>query len=218
MLTFIMLFLTLLQFAVASPVITANGATDANNSTLVLGNDTYHILNTGPHFKGPWQYNDLECRWVDNFLPAVSTECTEWCDVDEKYNRLRYHITLTGTGQDPDVWCQNFRIRVKFNCGFGELDFFKCNQGPQAPEEEGLRSWVADAWSQSSIQVPGVNLRFDFWGNWARRDATLNLQLLKQHDCVRTAMREATCQNVQWLNGNRCIPVNYRTPEYAASP
>ncbi|KAI0600275.1 hypothetical protein F4775DRAFT_590604 [Biscogniauxia sp. FL1348] len=202
--TFIILFFTLLQLAVASPVITTNGTTDMDNSTLVLGNDTYHILDSGPRVKGPWQYNDLECRWVDNFLPSASTECTEWCDIDEKYNRLRYHITVTGTGQDPDVWCQNFRARVKYNCGFGELDFFKCNQGPQAPEKEGLRSWVADAWSHRSIQVPGVNLRFDFWGNW--------------HDCVRTAMKEATCQNVRFLNGNRCLPVNFQAPENAASP
>ncbi|KAI1500080.1 hypothetical protein F5X99DRAFT_410401 [Biscogniauxia marginata] len=209
--TLLLLLPAVLQHVTAMPTLESNvtlstdkavdGSMDVDNSTLVLGNDLYHILDAGANHKGPWQYNDLECRWSENWMPGISTECTEWCDIDDRNKRLRYHIMISGNGQDPDIWCQNFKMRMKFNCGVHDPDFWNCNGGSRAPEMESLRSWAIDGWAHKAVQVRGVNLRFDFGSGWNPRDA--------QHDCVRTAIKESTCAGAVWYNGNRCIPVNY---------
>ncbi|KAI0117150.1 hypothetical protein F4814DRAFT_448155 [Daldinia grandis] len=142
---------------------------------------------------------------VMDYLPVVNSECTEYCEADtynwgKKYHRLRYHIKLSGNGQDPHVWCDNFKARMMHNCAVREPDFFNCNTG-RAPALPGLDSWAATP--AGVVTMPGINLRFDFSPDWNPRDA--------QHDCVGSAIREATCAGTVFTNGLRCIPVLYKS-------
>ncbi|OTA69368.1 hypothetical protein K449DRAFT_428816 [Hypoxylon sp. EC38] len=50
---------------------------------------------------------------------------------------------LSGNGQDPNVWCDNFKARMMYDCGVGKPDFFDCNTG-RAPVLPGLSTWTYD--------------------------------------------------------------------------
>ncbi|KAI1408858.1 hypothetical protein F5Y13DRAFT_98881 [Hypoxylon sp. FL1857] len=183
------------------PTVSSNGTTISKNMTM-----------TDERYNAGWQYDDAaECLWALKYIPFVSSECTEYCEADSydrgyKFHRLRYHIKLSGNGQDPNSWCDNFKIRMMYNCAVGKPDFFDCNTG-RAPELPGLFTWAYDGYSGEIVQKPGVNLRFDFSPWWEPRDA--------EHDCVRSAIREATCAGTVFVNGLRCIPTMYKAPDGA---
>ncbi|KAI1088442.1 hypothetical protein F5B19DRAFT_425857 [Rostrohypoxylon terebratum] len=175
----------------------ANGTTISENATIHDG-----------RFSENWQYNDTECKWVMSYMPYMSSECTEYCEADSynwgyRYHRLRYHIKLSANGQDVATWCNNFKARMMYNCGVGNPDFFNCNSG-RAQEWLGLRTWIVDASIGQVVQKIGINLRFDFSPWWQPRDA--------MHDCVRSAIREATCAGTIFRSGLRCIPTMYISP------
>ncbi|KAI1462006.1 hypothetical protein F4805DRAFT_190723 [Annulohypoxylon moriforme] len=179
-----------------------NGTTFSKNIT--LGDDIYN---------DNWQYggND-ECKWATTYIPYVSSECTEYCEADSygwghRFHRLRFHIKLSANGQDPDRWCMMFKARVMNNCAVGLPDFFHCNFG-RAPELKSLRTWAADSSIGEVVQTVGVNLRFDFNPDWNPRDA--------EHDCVGSAIREATCDGTIFRNGLHCIPTMHLAPDGAS--
>ncbi|KAI0890394.1 uncharacterized protein GGS22DRAFT_150784 [Annulohypoxylon maeteangense] len=178
----------------------ANGTTFSKNTT---GDDLYH---------DNWQYEGTdECKWALNYIPYVSSECTEYCEADTygwgyRFHRLRFHIKLSGNGQEPANWCAMFKARMMYNCAVGAPDFFHCNFG-RAPELPSLRTWAADSSTGQVVQKEGLNLRFDFSPAWNPRDA--------EHDCVRTAIREATCGGTIFRNGLHCIPTMYLAPDGA---
>lgn len=118
-------------------------------------------------------------------------------------NPLTQPRKLSSNGQDPATWCDNFKARMMYNCGVGNPDFFNCNTG-RAPESLGLRTWIADTSIGQVVQKIGINLRFDFSPWWQPRDA--------MHDCVRSAIREATCAGTIFRNGLRCTPTMYISP------
>ncbi|CAJ2501565.1 Uu.00g044180.m01.CDS01 [Anthostomella pinea] len=200
--TLALLFLLVLQPVWASLAgAPANMSFGNSSRELYTGNSSHGVmLDSGPLFGGRWQYDDLGCGWVDNWIGWVNTECTEYNPCEDK-KRLRM---MSANGQDPDVWCKNFRARMMLNCGVRYHDFWNCNIG-RAPELPGLRTWTYDGWANMAVQRSGVNLRFDFVEPWEHRDA--------MHDCVQGSIAEATCANTQWLNGNRCIPVNWRAAD-----
>ncbi|OTB14300.1 hypothetical protein K445DRAFT_376993 [Daldinia sp. EC12] len=182
-------------------------------TTLPNGTVIFENVTAGDErFNEHWQYaNNDECQWVMTYIPVVSSECTEYCEADSynwghKYHRLRYHIKLSGNGQHPQSWCDNFKARMMRNCAVSRPDFFDCNTG-RAPTQPGLDSWAATP--VGVVVMPGVNLRFDFNPDWNPRDA--------QHDCVRSAIRDATCAGTTFANGLRCIPVLYKSPNAGAS-
>ncbi|OTA93528.1 hypothetical protein M434DRAFT_11589 [Hypoxylon sp. CO27-5] len=178
------------------------------NSTIIFKNTTSDDERNNDN----WQYNDpAKCWWPLQYIPFVSSECTEYCEADSynrgyRFHRLRYHIKLSGNGQDPNVWCDNFKARMMYDCGVGKPDFFDCNTG-RAPVLPGLSTWAYDGDTGQIVQKPGVNLRFDFSPWWEPRDA--------EHDCVRSAIREATCAGTIFTNGLRCIPTTYKAPDRA---
>ncbi|KAI1209963.1 uncharacterized protein F4807DRAFT_79950 [Annulohypoxylon truncatum] len=185
------------------------------NQFLTLPNGTIissNITTNNEHYNENWQYDGTdECKWAMNYMPYVSSECTEYCEADTynwgyRFHRLRYHIKLSGNGQDPVTWCNNFKARMMYNCAVGQPDFFNCNLG-RAPELPALRTWAADTSIGQVVQKPGINLRFDFSPRWEPRDA--------EHDCVRSAIREATCAGTIFRNGLRCIPTMYIAPDGA---
>ncbi|KAF3055824.1 hypothetical protein GL218_07006 [Daldinia childiae] len=177
--------------------------TNLPNGTVVFNN----VTAGDERFNEHWQYdNSDECKWAMSYIPFVSSECTEYCDADtynwgKQYHRLRYHIRLSGNGQDPHLWCDNFRVRMMRDCAVRKPDFFNCNTG-RAPASPMLDSWAATP--AGVVKATGINLRFDFSPYWNSRDA--------QHDCVRSAIREATCAGTVFTNGLRCIPVLYKSP------
>ncbi|KAI0843108.1 hypothetical protein F5Y06DRAFT_256928 [Hypoxylon sp. FL0890] len=201
--------------AVPAGVIDASFSAAKSDHPTTLSNGTTAFENTtinDDRFTENWQYNDAdECKWALAYIPFVSSECTEYCEADSynrgyRFHRLRYHIKLSGNGQDPNIWCDNFKARMMYDCGVGKPDFFDCNTG-RAPPLQGLFTWAFDGYTGSIIQKPGVNLRFDFSPWWEPRDA--------EHDCVRSAIREATCAGTVFTNGLRCIPTMYKAPDGA---
>ncbi|KAI1779816.1 hypothetical protein F4818DRAFT_154370 [Hypoxylon cercidicola] len=146
-------------------------------------------------------------KWIN----TVQSECTEYCVADSynrgyRYHRLRYHIKLSGNGQDPNKWCDNIINRMQYDCGVKYPDFYNCNSG-RAPELPGLRTWAYDGDTGNIVQKTGVNIRFDFNPWWEPRDA--------EHDCVRSAIREATCGGTIFTNGLRCMPTMWTAPNGA---
>ncbi|KAI1381681.1 hypothetical protein F4677DRAFT_399347 [Hypoxylon crocopeplum] len=180
--------------------------TTSPDGTVIFGNATIN----DERYNENWQYDGTdECSWALKYIPFVSSECTEYCEADTynwgyRFHRLRYHVKLSGNGQDPNTWCDNFKARMMHNCAVGKPDFFNCNSG-RAPELPGLRTWAVDGSTGKVVQKPGVNLRFDFNPWWEPRDA--------EHDCVRSAIREATCAGAVFTNGLRCIPTMYTVPD-----
>ncbi|KAI2618923.1 hypothetical protein GGR54DRAFT_630985 [Hypoxylon sp. NC1633] len=177
------------------------------NGTFIFDNETIG------DYMANGQWDGDECKWVMKYIPFVSSECTEYCEADTynwgfQYHRLRYHIKLSGNGQKPDLWCLLFNLRMKTNCARGQPDFFECNVG-RAQEYDGLRTWAVDGDTGKVVQRSGINIRFDFSPDWESRDA--------EHDCVRTAIREATCAGTVFTNGLRCIPTLYTAPSNAVS-
>ncbi|KAI1660026.1 hypothetical protein F4813DRAFT_386897 [Daldinia decipiens] len=107
-------------------------------------------------------------------------------------NTIASATYILGDGQDPHIWCDNFKARVMRNCAFWEPDFFNYNIG-RAPALPGIDSWAATP--AGVVTMPGINLRFDFSLDWNPRDA--------QHDRVRSAIREATWAGAVFANGLR---------------
>ncbi|OTA99554.1 hypothetical protein M426DRAFT_254700 [Hypoxylon sp. CI-4A] len=180
------------------------------NRTVASGNVTLD----DPRFKKNWHYNDDECKWVIANIPYVNSECTEYCEADTYdrgyyWHHLKYHIKITGNGQDTAKWCDNFKARMMSNCAVEEPAIWSCNSGPLAPEAPELRIWAIDQWASKVVQKPGINIRFDFSPKWEPRDA--------EHDCVSAAIREATCEGTVFSNGLRCIPTLWRAPDGAVS-
>ncbi|KAI1142957.1 hypothetical protein F5Y05DRAFT_137520 [Hypoxylon sp. FL0543] len=165
-----------------------NQSTTLLNGTIISVNTTINDERDTEN----WQYNDPDvCAWSLKYIPFVNSECTEYCEADTyndgyRFHRLRYHIKLSGNGQDPNTWCDNFKNRMMYDCGVGNPDFFDCNTG-RAPELPGLSTWAYDGDTGNIVQKPGVNLRFDFSPWWELRDA--------EHDCVRSAIREILRRN-----------------------
>ncbi|KAI1172794.1 hypothetical protein F4777DRAFT_560186 [Nemania sp. FL0916] len=149
-----------------------------------------------------FQYDGEECIWVRQFYPISATTCTEYCMAGKtgQQQRLRYHIMMTGNGQDPEIWCEYFKGRVQYRCGVPEPDFFNCNTGA-APFDAGLDTYAYDNWAGKTVTSHGVNLRVDFHGNW---NADNN------HECVAQTIKDITCRGVQQRLGLRCLPVNWR--------
>ncbi|KAI2633626.1 hypothetical protein GGS26DRAFT_53922 [Hypomontagnella submonticulosa] len=187
---------------VSSMTSPSNGTAIVNNSTVI-----------DERFNEHWQYNDKHvCPWARKYIQTISSECSEYCEADSYYwgyqfHRLRYHIKISANGQDPKAWCDNFKARMMTNCWAGEPDFFNCNTG-RAPELTELRVWVSDGTTGKMTKKTGINLRFDFNPWWEPRDA--------MHDCVTSAIREATCADMVFDNGLRCIPTMYESPQGAS--
>ncbi|KAI2467242.1 hypothetical protein F4781DRAFT_322904 [Annulohypoxylon bovei var. microspora] len=218
---FVVILLSLVLQVVAFPA----GITDVGYSTstnlseygqpITSPNGTIIFRNTtvgDERYNENWQYEGTdECKWASKYMPYVSSECTEYCEADTynwgyRFHRLRYHIKLSGNGQDPATWCDNFKARMMYNCAVGQPDFFNCNSG-RAPELLVLRTWVFDGSNGQIVQKTGINLRFDFSPWWETRDA--------EHDCVKSAIREATCAGAIFRNGLRCMPTMYVAPSGA---
>ncbi|KAI1761380.1 hypothetical protein GGR53DRAFT_505880 [Hypoxylon sp. FL1150] len=90
---------------------------------------------------------------------------------------------------------------MQSDCNAPYPDFLNCNSG-RAPFLHELGSWIWDGDTGKIVWKPGLNLRFDFSPWWESRDA--------MHDCVRSAIREATCDGTIFTNGLHCIPVLWR--------
>ncbi|KAI0154783.1 hypothetical protein GGR57DRAFT_96245 [Xylariaceae sp. FL1272] len=69
-----------------------------------------------PRVRRAWQYDGWECMISYQAIPAVTTSCVEWCDANDRNGRLRYHIQITGNGQNTLAWCQMLRLRMRYNC------------------------------------------------------------------------------------------------------
>ncbi|KAI1802760.1 hypothetical protein F4811DRAFT_554487 [Daldinia bambusicola] len=219
--SFLVIFLLSLLSQAAAALMIGTNTSLSNTPSLddvqltILPNGTLIFSNVpvgDERFNEHWQYDNAdECNYVLTYFRVVSSECTEYCEADSynwghRYHRLRYHIKLSGNGQSPESWCDNFKARMMRNCAVGQPDFFNCNTG-RAPAQPGLDSWAATP--VGVVVAPGVNLRFDFNPDWNPRDA--------QHDCVRSAIREATCAGTIFTNGLRCMPVLYKSPNAGAA-
>ncbi|KAI1394157.1 uncharacterized protein F4822DRAFT_38872 [Hypoxylon trugodes] len=217
MIQFIVIFLLSLFSQVATfpadvietgPLVSTSVPSSSFNGTATLDK----VTPDDAYYNGSWQNdNNQECNWATKYMPYVNSECTEYCEADTynwgyKYHRLRYHIKLSANGQNPTNWCKMFKARMMYNCGVRSPDFFNCNEG-RAPNIDALRVWAYDGSSGKIVQKPGINLRFDFNPWWEPRDA--------MHDCVGSSIREATCAGTVFINGLRCIPVLFATPNGA---
>ncbi|KAI0136094.1 hypothetical protein F4776DRAFT_663944 [Hypoxylon sp. NC0597] len=124
----ILLLFVLRVVAVPVGVIDASFSALGNSSNFgqhtTLLNGTIIIKNTtsdDERSNGNWQYDDpAQCWWPSQYIPFVSSECTEYCEADSydrgyRFHRLRYHIKLSGNGQDPNTWCDNFKARMMFS-------------------------------------------------------------------------------------------------------
>ncbi|KAI8946065.1 hypothetical protein F4801DRAFT_593638 [Xylaria longipes] len=203
MLALILLFLSVLGHVVGLPTVdkdlvatASNFIDDSHNATIVP--------RTLPIYGNTWQYDREECIWVRQFNPVVATTCTEYC-MAQHYSyraRLRYHIMMTGNGQDLNAWCENFKRRLMFKCNVEEPDFYNCNTGmaPLLPE---LETYVYDNWEGKVVTMQGINLRFDFHQSW-NVDAN--------HECVAETISDVTCRGANQRLGLRCLPVLWRAP------
>ncbi|KAL7628841.1 hypothetical protein AAE478_000356 [Parahypoxylon ruwenzoriense] len=216
------ILLPFLSYAVAIPTGDAHPSKDVQPATILPNGIALwtNMTINDERFNKNWQFdNPDECDWALKWIPYVSSECTEYCEADTwnlgfSYHRLRYHIKLSGNGQDPDTWCENIRVRMMINCAVRPPDFWNCNSGPRAPELPGLRTWAIDGSIGQVVQKPGINIRFDFSPWWEELDA--------EHECVKNAIRDATCAGTIFRNGLRCIPTMYTVPpgslEFDESP
>ncbi|XXG94481.1 Dihydrodipicolinate synthase [Hypoxylon texense] len=207
-LVFITLLLSALLQVAALPAGVADvgfHAWDALNGTAVNSN----ITANDSIYNKVWQYNDADtCFWSSRWISTVESECTEYCEADSydwgyRYHRLRYHIKLTGNGQDPKTWCDNIIKRVQVNCQVRYPDFYNCNYG-RSPELPVLRTWAFDGDTGKIVQKTGANIRFDFNPWWDPKD--------NEHECVKKAIREGTCDDTIFSNGLRCIPTLWKAP------
>ncbi|KAI0465780.1 hypothetical protein F4859DRAFT_527754 [Xylaria cf. heliscus] len=198
-----LLFLSILGHVVSLPTVDkdliakdVNLAHASHNTTIVP-----RVL---PISGDPWQYDRNECIWVRQFYPVVAVTCTEYCMFGLTGNRarLRYHIMMTGNGQDVNAWCENFKRRVMFKCDTDEPDFFNCNTGvaPLLPE---LETYAYDSWAGKVVTMQGINLRFDFHKSW---------DIDNNHLCVAETIAEVTCAGANQRLGLRCLPVLWRAP------
>ncbi|KAI1188941.1 hypothetical protein F5B17DRAFT_429035 [Nemania serpens] len=203
MLALILLLISMLQHVVGLPSTGTNLTSEVTSPIHALRNPV--IESRAIPIRGDlWQYNREECLWVRQFYPVVATSCTEYCVAGLKGDnaRLKYHIMMTGNGQDLDAWCENFKRRVMFKCNVGEPDVFDCNEG-RAPLDNGLETYAYDTWEGKVVTMQGINLRFDFTKTWYR-DAN--------HRCVAETISDVTCRGVDQRMGLRCLPVNWRAP------
>ncbi|KAJ2989125.1 hypothetical protein NUW58_g3629 [Xylaria curta] len=182
MLALPVLFLSMLGQVVSLP------ARDADlvpkDTSLIQGSrNTIIKPRTLPIYGNSWQYDMEECQSGDRA-------------------RLRYHIMMTGNGQDIDAWCENFERRLMYKCDVDEPDFYNCNIGraPMLPE---LETYAYDAWEGRVVTMQGINLRFDFTKSWYT-DA--------YHKCVAETISEVTCRGANQRLGLRCLPVLWRAP------
>ncbi|KAI0447745.1 hypothetical protein F4803DRAFT_180466 [Xylaria telfairii] len=204
MLVLVLFFLSVLGHVVGLPTTDENLV--ANDLNLVSDSDNATIVSRAlPIYGSSWQYDREECIWVRQFNPVVATTCTEYCmaGLSGYRSRLRYHIMMTGNGQDIDAWCENFKRRVMFKCNVDEPDFYNCNTGvaPKLPE---LETYAYDNWQGKVVTMPGINLRFDFHKSW---NADAN------HQCVAETINEVTCAGSNQRLGLRCLPILWIAPD-----
>ncbi|TRX93170.1 hypothetical protein FHL15_006038 [Xylaria flabelliformis] len=203
MLTLILLFLSVFGHVFGLPTTDKDFVAKDTNAIHESHNATI-LPRVLPIYGNPWQYDREECIWVRQFNPVVATTCTEYCmaGLTGYRSRLRYHIMMTGNGQDLDGWCENFKRRLMFKCNVDEPDFFNCNTGV-APLLTELETYVYDTWKGRVVTTQGINLRFDFHRSWPA-DA--------YHQCVAETIGEVTCRGANQRLGLRCLPVLWKAP------
>ncbi|RYP46641.1 hypothetical protein DL768_007186 [Monosporascus sp. mg162] len=201
MISFLILLAFVLRLVMAAPDSVSNitgpyystGSTPISNATLdQMGADLELRVQ-----------NMRGCDVAEAWMPSTMVECTEWCDLKDsgRNNVLRYHVRLTGTGVNPDDWCETIHQAIDYHCGWSR-PFFQCNYNApdsRAPTDPDLGVYIVNGWTKKVEYHDGINLRFDWWGWWEPRDA--------MHDCVASAIRMGTCRNVNFANGLHCIPV-----------
>ncbi|KAI1121901.1 hypothetical protein F5Y10DRAFT_271628 [Nemania abortiva] len=204
MLVLVLLILSVLEHVAGLPHADVNSILENTKSVHHAHNATIIESRALPIYGNTWQYDREECIWVRQFYPTVAISCTEYCVAGLKGDkaRLKYHIMMTGNGQDLNAWCENFKRRLMFKCNVGEPDVFDCNTG-RAPLDPGLEAYAYDTWEGKVVTMQGINLRFDFTKTWYA-DAN--------HQCVAETISDVTCRGTSQRMGLRCLPVLWRAP------
>ena len=118
---------------------------------------------------------------------------------------------MSGTGQEAQGWCETLSRAVDLHCG-GHRPFWHCNwEDPtsRAKPDERLGVYLVNTWTDKVEYYVGVNLRFDWWGGWDKTDA--------MHGCVERAIKDATCQGMEFTNGLHCMPATHIEPDDGVS-
>ncbi|RYP64025.1 hypothetical protein DL769_006805 [Monosporascus sp. CRB-8-3] len=124
--SFSIFFAFVLQLITAAPDSVSNGTGPYNSTgSTPIGNATLDQMRADLELR---VQNMRGCDVAEVWMPSTMVECTEWCDLKDagRNNILRYHVRLTGTGVNPDDWCETIHQAIDYHCGWSR-PFFQCN-------------------------------------------------------------------------------------------
>lgn len=158
---------------------------------------------------------DPDCVWAGARVAATWLQCTSDISYGElpvqRYRQssrkpptLKYHIEMSGTGQNVTRWCEAIMEAIPTTCGPRAVKDVVCRVSGT------LGEWVFDSESNNQIVLaPGLDLEFEMGYTFPSSFSGLD----HDHGCMSTAIAVGTCPQVQIMNGAVCYSKGFVYPE-----